>query len=107
VCVCVCVSVSGVEIQTIGPILTKFVMGAYLYKGQVIGYVLVPGADPWGQGALNRVRRASTASTVRLGKNLMKQNMERRSILVGSDHIFGPVIWIWKDVGPMYYCNHG
>ncbi len=70
-----CVSVSGVEIQTVGPILTKFGMWAYLYKGQVIGYVLVPGVDPWGQRALNRVRKASTASTVRLGKNFMKQNM--------------------------------
>jgi hypothetical protein len=28
VCVCVCVCVSGIEIHTVGPILTKFGMGA-------------------------------------------------------------------------------
>ncbi len=64
VCVCVCVSVSGIEIHTVGPILTKFGMGAQLYKGQVIGYVLAPVVDPRGQGALNRVWRASTAPTM-------------------------------------------
>ncbi len=69
-CVCVCVCVSGREIHTVGPILTKFGMGAYIYKDQVIGYVLAPGVDPQGQGALNRVWRASTAATVRLGKKV-------------------------------------
>ncbi len=28
VCVCVCPGVSGIEIHTVGPILTKFGMGA-------------------------------------------------------------------------------
>jgi len=42
--------VSGIEIHPVGPILTKFGMGALLYKGQVIGYVLVPRVDPRGQG---------------------------------------------------------
>ena len=49
-CVCLCVCVSGIEIHTVGPILTKFGMGAQLYKGQVIGYVLAPRVDPRGQG---------------------------------------------------------
>jgi hypothetical protein len=49
-CVCVCVCVSGIEIHNVAPILTKFGMGAKLYKGQVIGYVLAPGVDPRGQG---------------------------------------------------------
>ena len=49
VCVCVCVCVSGIEIHTVGPILTKFGMGASLYRGQVIGYVSAPGVDPHGQ----------------------------------------------------------
>ncbi len=25
----------------------------------------------------------------------------------GADHIFGPVIWIWKDLGPMCFWSHG
>ncbi len=72
---CFCVCVSGIEIHTVGPILTKFGMGAQLYKGQVIGYVLAPGVDPRGQGALNRVWRASAAATVRLGKKFIKQKL--------------------------------
>jgi len=45
----VCVCVSGIEIHIVGPILTKFGMGASLYRGQVIGYVSAPGLDPQGQ----------------------------------------------------------
>ncbi len=75
-CVCLCVCVSGIEIHTVGPILTKFGLGAQLYKGQVIGYVSTPRVDPgWTpgvRGALNRVWRASTAATVRLGKKFIK-----------------------------------
>ncbi len=26
---------------------------------------------------------------------------------MGVDHIFGPIIWIWKDLGPMYFWSHG
>jgi hypothetical protein len=26
---------------------------------------------------------------------------------VGADHIFGPVIRIWKDLGPMCFWSHG
>ena len=47
----VCVCVSGIEIHIVGPILTKFGMGASLYRGQVIGDILAPGVDPqdqWG-----------------------------------------------------------
>jgi hypothetical protein len=73
--VCLCVCVSGIEIHTVGPILTKFGMGAQLYKGQVIGYVSAPRVDPRGQGAQNRVWRASTAATVRLGKKFIKQKL--------------------------------
>ena len=61
--------------QAVGQILTKFGMGAKLYKGQVIGYVLAPRVDPRGQGALNMVGRASTASTMRLGKFFIKQKL--------------------------------
>ncbi len=76
-CVCVCVCVSGIEIHAVGPILTKFGMGAYLYKGQVIGYVLDLGVAtrPRVRGALDRVWRASTAATVRLGTFFIKQKL--------------------------------
>jgi hypothetical protein len=29
------------------------------------------------------------------------------SVLVGADHIFGPEIWIRKDLGPMCFWSHG
>ncbi len=60
-----------------------------------------------GSGALNRVWGASKASTVRLGKNFIKQKLQGRSVLVGVDHIFGPIIQIWKDLGPMCFWGHG
>ncbi len=73
-----CVCVSGIEIHTIGQILTKFGMGALLYKGQVIGYVLAPGVDPRGQGgpkqslestySLNRETRKKIYKTKVVGK---------------------------------------
>jgi hypothetical protein len=53
------------------------------------------------RGAQNRVWSASTASTVRLGKIFITQKLYGRSVLVGADHTFGPVIRIWKDLGPM------
>ncbi len=59
-----------------------------------------PGWTPGVRGALNRVWRASTAATVRLGKIFIKQKLQGRSVLVGADHIFGPEIQIWKDLAP-------
>ncbi len=49
----------------------------------------------------------SIATTVRLGKNFIKQKLQGRSVFVGADHIFGPVIWIWKYLGPMSFWSHG
>ncbi len=60
-----------------------------------------------GSGALNRVWTKSTASTVILGKNFIKQNLQGRSVLVRADYSFGPVIQIWKDLGPMCFWSHG
>ena len=62
-----------------------------------------PGWTPVVRGALNRVWRASTAATVRLGKKIIKQKLWGRSVLVGADHIFGPEIQIRKDLGPMCF----
>ncbi len=65
-----------------------------------------PWGAPRGQGALNRVWRASTASTVRLGKKFIKPKLQGRSVLMGADNIFVPVIQIWKDLGPMCFWSH-
>jgi len=59
------------------------------------------------RGALNRVWGASTASTVRLGKKILKQKLYGRTVLVVADHIFGPIIWIWKGLGPRCFWSHG
>jgi hypothetical protein len=55
--------------------LVKFGIGIYFDSGKVFRYVWTQYPDPWGQGALNRVWRASTASTMRLGKNFIKQKL--------------------------------
>ncbi len=70
-----CVCVSGIEIHTVGPILTKFGMGAKLYKGQVIGYVSAPGVDPRGQGGPKHGLESIYSRTVRLGKIFIKQKL--------------------------------
>jgi hypothetical protein len=36
----------------------------------------------------------------------MKQKLYGRSVLVGADYSFGPIIWIWKDLGPMCFWSH-
>jgi hypothetical protein len=51
---------------------------------------------------LNRVWRASTASTVRLGK-FYKTKVVGRVCFSGADHIVGPEFWIRKDLGPMCF----
>ncbi len=56
------------------------------------------------RGALNRVWGASAASTVRLGK---KTKVVGKDHLRVADHIFGTLIQIWKDLGPMCFCSHG
>jgi hypothetical protein len=42
-----------------------------------------------------------------LGKKFIKQKLKNNSILLGPDHIFGPVIQILKDLGHMYFWSHG
>jgi hypothetical protein len=37
-----------------------------------------------------------------LGKKC-KKYLNSTSILLGVNHIFGSIIWIWKDLGPMYF----
>jgi hypothetical protein len=53
----------------------KFGIGIYFDGGKVLKMVSTLYPDPQGQGALNRVWRASTASTVRLGKKFIKQKL--------------------------------
>jgi hypothetical protein len=69
-CVFVCarVCISGIEIQTTGPISMKFGMGIHLNEGKVHTWDLTPYPPP-----LNRFRHASVASTVQFGENFIKQ----------------------------------
>jgi hypothetical protein len=59
------------------------------------------------RGAGNGVWQASAASTVQFGENFITQKLWGAPVLVGADHIFGSLIWIWKDLGPMYFWSHG
>jgi hypothetical protein len=53
----------------------KFGIGIYFDDKKVLKMVLTLYPDPQGQGALNRVWGASTASTVGLGKNYIRQKL--------------------------------
>ncbi len=53
----------------------KFGIGIYFDGEKVLKIVLTLYPDPRGQGALNRVWGASIASTVRLGKKILKQKL--------------------------------
>jgi hypothetical protein len=53
----------------------KFGIGIYFDGGKVLKMVLTLYPDPRGQGAKNKVWGASTASTVRLAKNFIKQKL--------------------------------
>jgi hypothetical protein len=66
-----------------------------------------PGWTPRVRWALKRVWRASTAATVRLGNNFIKQKLQGRSVLVWADHIFRSNIRSRKDLGPMCFWSHG
>ena len=85
----------------------KFGIGIYFDGEKVLKMVSTLYPNPGVRGALNRVWGASTASTVRLAKNFIKQKLYGRTVLVGADHIFGTLIWIWKDLGPMCFWSHG
>ncbi len=37
----------------------------------------------------------------------LNRELQGRSVLVGADHIFGPIICIWKDLVPMCFWSHG
>ena len=53
----------------------KFGIGIYFDGGKVLKMVSTLYPDPRGQGALKQGMGASTASTVRLDKNFIKQKL--------------------------------
>ena len=105
--VTVCVCVFSIEIQTAGRIGTKFGTEVALEGGKVLGGVSARYPHPPGTGGVQGVRGASGASTVRFGKNFIKQKLQGAPDLVGAGHLFGPQIRIQKDLGPLYFWSHG
>jgi hypothetical protein len=85
----------------------KFGIGIYFDGGKILKKVSTLYPDPRGQGALkqgmgciyslNRETRQKFYNTKVVGKDPFR----------GADHNFGPVIWIWKDLGPMCFWSHG
>ena len=56
---------------------------------------------PQGTGCIMGVWGASGASTLHFGENFIKQKLQGTPDSVGVGHLFGPQIWIWKDLGPV------
>jgi hypothetical protein len=78
-------------------------------KGLQLGFD--PYHNPQGQGALNGVWHASAASTIPLsmwlGQTFLIQKIKSTSILFMAYHMFALVIWIWKNLGHMYFWSCG
>jgi hypothetical protein len=64
-----------IEIQTVSPILVKFGIRIYFDGRKVLSDVVTLYPNPQGQGALNWVWGASTAKTMQLGENFIKQKL--------------------------------
>ena len=75
-----------------GPIGTKFATEVVLEGGKVLGGVSARYPHPPDTGCVKGVRGASGASTVRFGKNFIKQKLQGTPDLVGAGHLFGPQI---------------
>ncbi len=74
-CVCVGAYISGIKIQTTGPISMKFGMGILLNGGKVHSWDSPPYPNPRVRGFLNGVWRAFVASTVQFGENVIRQKL--------------------------------
>ena len=89
-----------------GRIGTKFGTEVVLEGGKVLGgstqYPHTPGT-----GCVKEVRGASGASTVHFGENFIQQKLQGTPDLVVAGHLFGPQIWIRKDLGPLSFWSHG
>ena len=60
-------------------------------------YTLPPGSRGRKRGAW----WGSAASGVHFGGNFITQKLLGNPNLVRVGHLFGPQIWIWKDLGPV------
>ncbi len=72
--------VSPIEIQTTGPIAMNFGISILLNGGNVCSWDFTPYPNPRGQGALNKVWRASAASNMKIGKTFA--NKSDRAFLI-------------------------
>ena len=73
--------------------------------GRFLG-VFQPSTPP-GMECLKEVQGVSGATAVHFGKNFIKQKLQGTPDLVGAGHLFGPQIWIRKDLGPLSFWSHG
>ena len=106
--VCLFVCVFSIEIQTAGRIGMKFGTEVVLEGREGSwGGVLTRYPHPPDTGCVKGVRGASGASTVRFGENFIKLKLQGTPDLVGAGHLFGPQIWIRKDLGPLSFWSHG
>ena len=81
----------SIEIQTAGQIWMKFGIEVVL-RG--VGFDPVPPPPAYG------VWGASGASAMHFGEYFIKQKLQGTPDLVRAGHIYGPQIWIQKDLGP-------
>ena len=73
--VCVCVCVSGIEIHTVGPILTKFCRGPNFTRARSKAMFRPPRLDPRGQGAPKQGLESIYSRNHETRKKIIKQKL--------------------------------
>ena len=68
----------------------------------IFGFFWPGTPTPLGMGCVKGVWGASGASTVRFCENFIKQKLQGTPKLSGGSQLFGPQIWIRKDLGPVW-----
>ena len=63
--------------------------------------------DPRGQGALKQGMGCIYSLNRETRQNFYKTKVVVKDYFSGADHIFGTLIRIWKDLGPMCFWSHG
>jgi len=81
-------------------------MGVLLKHGKVLGWVSALCCDPVSGGPKMGSRLALQTQLCNLASTLQNKSC-MAPMFGGVDHVLGPIIQIWKSLGPMCFWSHG
>jgi hypothetical protein len=85
----------------------KFGIGIYFDGEKVLKMVSTLYPDPRGQGGPKQGLESIYSLNCETRQKFYKTKVVGKVCFSGADHIFGPVIRIWKDLGPMCFWSRG